>query len=81
VRQEAKREKKHKEERQGRDEFEDNRVIYIVTTRDTVALNNAYPGPNSTSHNNKTESKEETMPGEPQVLIRFPSLTTFNLSP
>jgi hypothetical protein len=37
----------------------------MVTTRDTIALNNAYPGPNSTSHNNKTESKEETMLGEP----------------
>jgi hypothetical protein len=37
----------------------------MVTTRDTVALDNAYPGPNSTSYNNKTESEEETMPGEP----------------
>jgi hypothetical protein len=81
VRQEAKREKKHKEERQGRDKFEDNHVIYIITTGDTAALNNAYPGPDNTSYNNKTESEEETMPGEPQVLIRFPSLTTFNLSP
>jgi hypothetical protein len=65
VRQEAEREKKRKEERQGRDKFEDNRVICMVTARDTAALNNAYPGPNSTSHNNKTESEEETMPGEP----------------
>jgi hypothetical protein len=65
VRQEAEREKKRKEERQGRNKFEDNRIIYIVTARDTIALNNAYPGPNSTSHNNETESEEEIMPGEP----------------
>lgn len=65
MRQEAEREKKHKEERQGRDKFEDNHVIYMVTTRDTTALNNAYPGPNNTSYNNEIESKEETMPGEP----------------
>jgi hypothetical protein len=65
VRQEAKREKKCKEERQGRDEFEDNRVICMVTTRDTIALNNAYPGPDSTSHNDETKSEEETMLGEP----------------
>ena len=65
MRQEAKREKKYKEERQNKDKFKDNCIIYIVTTRDTAALNNAYPGPNSTSHNNKIESEEETMPGEP----------------
>jgi hypothetical protein len=37
----------------------------MVTAGDTIALNNAYPGPNSTSYNNKTESEEETMLGEP----------------
>ena len=65
MRQEAKREKKYKEERQNKDKFKDNCIIYIVTTRDTAALNNAYPGPNNTSHNDKTESKEEIMLREP----------------
>jgi hypothetical protein len=63
--QEAKREKKHKEERQGRDKFKDNYIIYMVTTRDTTALNNAYPSPNNTNYNNKTESEEETILREP----------------
>ena len=63
--QEAEREKKRKEERQGRDKFEDNRVIYMVTAGDTVALDDAYPGPDSTSHNDEIESEEETMLGEP----------------
>jgi hypothetical protein len=63
--QEAKREKKHKEERQGRDKFKDNYIIYMVTTRDTTALNNAYLSSNSISYNNKIESEEETMLGEP----------------
>jgi hypothetical protein len=37
----------------------------MVTIRDTIALNNAYPSPNSTSYNNKTKSEEETILGEP----------------
>jgi hypothetical protein len=37
----------------------------MVTTGDTIALNNVYLGPDNTSYNNEIESEEETMLGEP----------------
>jgi hypothetical protein len=37
----------------------------MVIAGDTVALNNAYPSPNSTSYDDEIESEEETMLGEP----------------
>ena len=58
-------EKKYKEKRQSRNKFEDNYIIYIITVKDTIALNNAYSSLNNTSYNNKTESEEEIILREP----------------
>ena len=37
----------------------------MVTIRDTIALNNAYPSLNNISYNNKIESEEEIILREP----------------
>ena len=46
-------------------EFKNNYIIYIVTIKDTTALNNAYSSPNNTSYNNKIKSEEEIILREP----------------
>jgi len=65
----AEREKRRQQDRQEKDSSKDKSVA-----KGTVAIDDANPGVDNPGDDDETESEEETLWGEPQLLVRIPSL-------